>query len=203
MANDTSVSDWERRLVQLVRCSSLYWGEHVRLSRLNWLVLCLHCIFEVFKYLLLLDKVASSSFLRSLCETTRCDKSSVFLTSSLYGGLSIWGEHWSSTCNRLRSLIDVAVEVPVFNCAVWHDHFSMAVLNTMTPLADVASTVGPSHLSLPMPLILSVFSFVDVSTGPRESTKPMLSVVLILSFILIYSFMLPCRSTSPTAFAML
>lgn len=79
----------------------------------------------------------------------------------------------------------------------------MAMLDPMTPLADVACAVCPCHLSVPVSLVLFVLSFVHVAARPGESAKSMLSIVEVFPFILIDAALLPGGPTAPAPLTLL
>lgn len=75
------------------------------------------------------------------------------------------------------NLEDVVFEVTLLLGSIWEDHLAVAVLNTPDPLALVAATISPVHLTVAVPLILLVLSLVDVATRPLEDAVAVFPIV--------------------------
>ena len=75
------------------------------------------------------------------------------------------------------------------------------MLNTPGPFALIYATISPPHLSIAITLVLFIFAFISVATGPCEHSVALLLVVEIITLILITR--LWTLGTLPTPFTML
>ena len=57
------------------------------------------------------------------------------------------------------------------------------MLNPTNPLSLVAGAISPVHLSVPVPLVILVLAFVNVSTGPCKLAKAAFVVVDVVAFV--------------------
>lgn len=99
-----------------------------------------------------------------------------------------------------RSLENVILKDPNFVGTVWKEHFSISMLDALSPLTLVDTPVSPVHLSVPMSLVIQIVSFVDVATSPPKLTIAMLVVHKVLSFIAVRLDIWP--ALLPNSFAM-
>ena len=82
-----------------------------------------------------------------------------------------------------RPLVDVVLEVALFDATIWKLHPPNTVLDAFDPIALIARAIDPVHLAVTMPLIILIRTFVTVARLPHESAKPILLVVRIITLI--------------------
>jgi hypothetical protein len=59
------------------------------------------------------------------------------------------------------------------------------MLYSLLPVAFIAATIAPVHLSVSMPHIIEVIALISVATGPRKYAITTFLIVCVFSFVLI------------------
>jgi hypothetical protein len=79
--------------------------------------------------------------------------------------------------------VDVVFKVALLLRSIREDHPPVSVLDASDPFTLIATTIGPIHFSVTIPLVVFVFSFVAIATRPLKMTKTAFTIVDIVSFV--------------------
>ena len=87
---------------------------------------------------------------------------------------------WSAD---LRPLKCVVFEKPFLNSAIGELHTTCSILDAVTPLALVAASIFPIHLTIPVPFIVLVATLIVIPGLPSKNTYSCFLIVLVRAFV--------------------
>ena len=102
---------------------------------------------------------------------------------------------------HLGSLERVVLKHTFFDSTIRKFHAADTILDSTDPFSLVAGSIFPEHLTVAMPFIVLVATFVVVATLPREHAESVLLVVLVGP--LVHVAILIVEAFLPLAFAVL
>ena len=79
--------------------------------------------------------------------------------------------------SRNRADKTIIFKVTFFHSSIRKNHLSIPMLDSLNPLANIFTSIGPYHFSMPFSLIILILTFIDISWCPLKFTLTTLFVI--------------------------